>query len=266
MFDVTVGLTTHKEKNMSFARQSFIDLIRQDFIDPEIKKNCIEESRKMIAKGQTNRAFDHFPHLVPDHVLKDILKNFQQILAQIKPNNEFTLNETIQKRVRNLELNLASRGCFELLDAEGRLKDEFLEELQWTDLKDKIDGCEIVCSYVHSIHQQLMDQLLVSIKKHCDAYKSLLHYVNPNYGDWVIEQMKKSNYSYDDTYYEKAARSNFDKILYFPSEKPLETLGIVAGIAGFAAIGITLFTSFLASTNKEKETSKPAEPFNRPKM
>lgn len=260
-------MSNARETFIEIPRETFIEIVKEDFKDTSIKNKCIEASREKILKGQADRAFDSFPHLTPNSELKILFNEFTKTLSRIRPNKHYTLNDNEKLNISALERSIVRKACFELLDSDGQLKDELLQLLGWDDLKNKLDASVLVYAFVSAIHQQLTENLFKSgsIKKYGEAYKTLYHFVNPNFTKWIIEEMKSANYKYDNSYYEQVERSNFDKILSLPVERPVETMGVIAGVAAAVAVGITLFTTLVANNSKQ-EKPDPSHPFNGPKM
>lgn len=246
---------------MQSTRDSFIAILKQDFINPEVKKKCIESSLQKIKAGLVTRAFDDYPNLMAMDELLSIADNFESLLKHIAKVNDthgkMELVNNHDKRVFEAwEKNIITHACVELLDEHGKIKNEIVELLEWKDCVNKINVLQLISAYVGAINHATMlmankksaSELLqvnktneIELMKHA----AVTDYINKNIYAWIIDVTKLLNLP--------VVIERKDAVKHTPVHKAKELsdddklaigVGVGAGlfIAGAAALGLLLFS------------------------
>lgn len=255
---------------MQSSRLTLVEILLQEFTDPEVKKKCLESSLMRIRQGITTRAFDDFPSLLTQSELTDIAHDFQIIFEQItnvhETDNGILLGNLIdQISVQNWEKIIAIKACKELLDNEGKVKSEIVDLLGWEKYIGQVNNCDVVCAYVAAVNHLAMLNLVSLIQENQMKFTAVCDYVNSNYRGWIKEVMQISGFSIDPKHEAKIERTNLQKILYFPIEHPAVGIGIgitALLLAGLTVAGILLFGGKppIEKQNKVHENKRSESP------
>jgi len=244
---------------MQSTRDSFIAILKQDFINPEVKKTCIESSLQKIKAGLVTRAFDDYPNLMAMDELLSITDNFESLLKHIAKVNDthgkMELVNNHDKRVFEAwEKNIITHACVELLDEHGKIKSEIVELLEWKDCVNKINVFQLISAYVGAINHATMllankkstSELLqvnktneIELMKHA----AVTDYINKNIYAWIINVTKLLNLPVVIERKETVKHTTVRKGKELSDDDKL-AIGVGAGlfIAGAAALGLLLFS------------------------
>ena len=244
---------------MQSTRDSFIAILKQDFINPEVKKTCIESSLQKIKAGLVTRAFDDYPNLMAMDELLSITDNFESLLKHIVQVNDThgkmeLANNHDKRAFEAWEKNIITHACVELLDEHGKIKSEIVELLEWKDCVNKINVIQLISAYVGAINHATMllankkstSELLqvnktneIELMKHA----AVTDYINKNIYAWIINVTKLLNLPVVIERKETVKHTTVRKGKELSDDDKL-AIGVGAGlfIAGAAALGLLLFS------------------------
>lgn len=233
---------------------AILAILSKDFPTEEAQAACHERCLNKFLKGQINRLFDDFHHVVSEEVLADFVLEFQNVFDAIKPTyhdddeiNKLTYHDkkSIYRWVKKLE----KLGCDNLFDPVQKIIDpELLRFLGLEQFAQQINRADLLCAYVLSFTQQMLLEPVV-VQKRVDKppiFFSIFAYVTANYRQWALEEMKLHH-----------IRSN-DNIIKPGQPTPLFTpvikksaigLGVFGAVMG---IGLTFIKAY-QMLNKEEE-------------
>lgn len=249
---------------MSMTRFATIRLLTQQFSDPLLKTKCIESAQYKLAHQLSTRVFDEFPPLLPPSMMNELSDELHSMLCEIDAftniNEEDYLLPKDEQRVVNQSIKaLARTGIEQLLDTDGKIKQELIDLLQWHPYKNTLNSCDILCAFVVSTYHLLLTndplQHLINNDLHT-ASVAMLNFMNQDqhYRDCVIESMNEAGIPYS----EKEKPSYLSDILALrPAQKAALAVGLLGGLAAAASIGI----AFFVSANHKKED--PQELFSQ---
>jgi len=174
--------------------QSLIELLKNEFKDVTLEKNCINTARRALQQGMTTRIFDKFPAIISPDDLKIFIEECKNLLIDIdsesivEKNNKFIFTEEDDKnRMFEWQLRIIEKGAAELLDQKANVKFEFITLLGLKNFK--VAPNEMLCSYVGVINQYITHSFEKYsnhlIKNNSHVYNMIFYYVNKNYGNWI---------------------------------------------------------------------------------
>ncbi|VVC77198.1 hypothetical protein AQUSIP_25250 [Aquicella siphonis] len=251
---------------MSSPRLTFIDILTEDFTNPEVMTLCRQSSQAKIRSRIVSRVFDEFPSLVTPEELDTLSDQFQQIFSEIRTvrlsDNGIHLDSQDDKtRLRLWESAIADKARRELLDDQGKIKKEIVVLLDWEKYLDQIDNCSLICAFVGAVNHFAILRFADQIEKQKEKFTAACDYVNSNYRGWIQDVMKKAACPIDPPSSRASEPDMIRKILAFPLEhKELTAAMGLTGllIAGLAITGTLLFKS--VSGKNGSNASPPDSP------
>ncbi len=174
--------------------RSLIELLKNEFKDVTLEKNCKNNARKALQQGMATRIFDKFPDIISPDDLKIFIEECKNLLTDIdsesivEKDNKFIFTEEDDKnRMFEWQMRIIEKGAAELLDQKADVKFEFLTLLGLKNFK--IAPNEILCSYVGIINQYIAHSFEKHsnhlIKSNAHVYNMIFYYVNKHYGNWT---------------------------------------------------------------------------------
>lgn len=233
---------------------------------------CRETSKEQIKKGYTNRIFDEFPLLISanefDHMKRfvtSVLINLSQHATDVETNTKI-LSPWNKHQIKTQIIMLATQGYNALIDTNGKLNPELVGLLDWHEFKNKINICDLICSFtsitfgtvISALQEEVLSKL-DSLEK-CESsegeknrleekFLSILaisNYFNSdsNSRKWVIEALNNAGYPYQDKPAAKVKNNHHTRdALIIGAAATLAILSGSAAIAAATGAGIGMFTS-----------------------
>lgn len=229
---------------MSDTRSDFTRILEEKFQDAKLKKLCQDTSKNCLENKDVSRAFDHLPDFLPEAVLVDDCRKFENMLLQIKSvDKDYQLVEKKNKtQITAYIKSLTELACKELLDKKGQVKKDIITLLDWEKYKEVIPAQNIVCAFIAGVNMSIAKRLADFIDKHEVAYQAYATYVNRNCLRWAKETLRDKGFSFGGGLDEKEGTSHVLEIIRLPTKKQAAVLGgVLAGVAAVAWIGLTLF-------------------------
>lgn len=238
---------------MQSSRQTFIETLRREFEDADVKTKRIQSSLLKISQGEVTRMFDDYPSLSQDELIT-ISQNFKTIFAKIEKidtaGDKIQLADMIDKTaLTDWEKNIAVIACDELLDSNGKIKSEIIALFGWEKHINEINNSDLVCAYVGAINHLAMSNLDGLIEENLTRYTAVCNYVNPNYRSWIKEVMGSLNLPVDLRHENKADSLSFRDILDYPLKHPAVGVGIGLGVTGVLLAGLAIGGMLFFSRN-----------------
>ena len=237
---------------MSKTRLSLVEILSSAFESEELKTKCCESSKKALhARHSSKRIFDDFPCMLFEGDVVSLCDKFKKILNEAKPEEfeegHFKLTlKTDMDAVCAWNKEIANFACMDMLDSNGHLKKELMKLLTWEHDLSQIQVCDVVCAYVSSIHQEIINRLTSELFAHESSIKAIDDLQGKQYAIWAIDVLKESKLIFDNLALKNIDWSRFITILRLPFDKPEVGIGLGVGAVALTllGVGITLFQKF----------------------
>ena len=225
---------------MYTPKTNLINILRFEFENnPQKMDQCLKDSHMKLKNQLTNRVFDTFPLLLPNPDFSLFKQFFKQILCSPTQN---------KMDLKQFEKDLAKIACEELLEANGVLKNDLIEMLKWPDYADKMDTYQLICAYVGVVNSYVTSELSSDINEKQDTFTTIMQFVNPNYGKWVLEVMRDLKMPYHEKY--DTEHFKLHDLLTYPVRNPLFAFSLFGG--GLIGAGLYLTAQYFKGMYDER--------------
>lgn len=232
-----------------YTPYSLIAVLEKHFEDPVIKAKCQRLAKERIQHNIQNRLFDDFPPLVSEEITQVVSQEFISMVHHIILFNKYDeekLNEDEKKKFQRWVEGLTQVAYEQLLDSQGKIKDELLKLLGIEAYKDQLKNNQIVHAFIGNttgvaVETNKLDVYEIGLSNaHPMSMINLM--VNRNYRIWCDNVLKKLGVKLDITYSPETTRKTNSN----SNNNSVATASLVGGgiFAAAATVAITLFAIY----------------------
>lgn len=243
---------------------SLITVLEKHFEDPVIKAECQRLALERIQHNIQNRLFDDFPPLISEEIAQVVSQEFISMVRHVILFNKYDeekLNEDEKTKFQQWVEGLTQLAYEQLLDSEGKVKDELLKLLGIEAYKNQLKNNQIIHAFIGNTTGVAVDNNKIEVYEiglsnpHPMSMINLM--VNRNYRVWCDNLLEKFGVKLDIIYSPENTRKSNNSNNNTPA-----TVGVIGGgiIAAAATIAITLFAVY----NKPNDSSPAPDLGNTP--
>lgn len=209
---------------MAGTRKPLNQLLAEEFKqNPLLQKKCLESSKKWIAQKTMTRIFDDYPCLASPEDFEAYRKNFVA----------FITTSADEKAVQQYMTAIIKMGCKELLDKNGKIKDEICKLLDWEQDAGKIQNSDVVSAYASAVNMLIIHREMDVIQKNEENFIALTTLVNLNFHVWMEKSLS-------DLGYPSKQKPSTMEIIRNPLKKAALAFTLAAGAAALGYVVLNL--------------------------
>jgi len=200
-------------------------------IDPKLKEKCISSCISAVKNNKANRLFDDFPPLVSKDDCAFFIDEYQKLLIS-----------GTKATVHALQKRLIKIACEELLDVNGKLKQELIALLGLQVHVSLIDNYQAVCAFVGMMNIYMTSESSLLVKDNQNTYLAMTKLINNSYGERIRESMRENKIAYDSKYDSNSIKLDNLHPLFFLSLFAGGLIGV--GIYGAVKVGQEIYNEY----------------------